>query len=80
MSTIDPIEFGRVIGHLEAIRHEMKELKERTVWRLDNPEGRVERLEKSDTSQSLYIKIVEKGMWGVLGTAGVLALKASGMV
>lgn len=78
--SVDPIEFGRVIGHLEAIQRELKDLKERTVWRLDNLEGRVEKLEKADLGQSVYIKIVEKGMWGVLGAVGYLGLKALGVV
>ena len=80
MSQVDPTEFGRVVGHLEALRSEIKELKERVIWRLDNLEARVESLEKSDNFQGLYIKIVEKGMWGVLGAAGVLLLRAIGVV
>jgi len=34
-----PFEFGRLVGHLEAIQRELKELRERTVWRLDNIEA-----------------------------------------
>lgn len=80
MNQVDPTEFGRVVGHLEALRAEIKELKERVIWRLDNLEGRVETLEKSDNSQGLYIKIVEKALWGILGATGVLSLRTLGVV
>lgn len=46
MNGVDPIEFGKVLGALEAIKHEIKELRERTVWRLDDVEGRLEEIEK----------------------------------
>ncbi len=83
MSQVDPIEFGRVIGHLEALHMEIKELKERTVWRLDNVENRVEALEKyraAAETPRLADKLAEKLVWGVLGAVGVVALKSLHLV
>lgn len=74
---VNPIEFGRVIGHLEAIRGELKELKERTVWRLDDIEARVEVLEKYkevDSKPRFADQLAEKIIWAALAALGALIL------
>lgn len=79
---ISPVEFGRVLGHLEGIRSELADLKTRTVWRLDNIEGRVEALESyrsADERPRLADKLADKVIWGVLGAVGVGALKLLGV-
>lgn len=53
--TIDPIEFGRLIATLEALRGEVRELKDRSIWRLDNLEGRIEALERKDAAQTVVV-------------------------
>lgn len=66
---INPIEFGRVIGHLESIQQQLKELKDRTVWRLDDIERRVETLEKYkevDEKPRLADKMAERAVWAAL--------------
>lgn len=72
--SIDPVEFGRVIGHLEAIERELADLKSRTIWRLDNLEMRVEKLETTDVDAAPAISLVKKGAWGFLSLAGAAAV------
>lgn len=75
--SVNPIEFGRVIGHLEAIQRELKDLKDRTVWRLDDIEKRVEVLEKYkevDEKPRLADKMADKIVWAILATVGATLL------
>lgn len=79
---LDPVAFGRVIGHLEAIRSEVKELRERTVYRLDDMELRVEVLEKLGEAHKvpkLADKLADKLVWGGLGALGIFVLKSAGV-
>lgn len=75
MTVVSPIEFGRVVGYLEAMRSEIKELKDRAIWRLDNLEGRVESLEKSSADQGFARRFVDKLVWAIVG-AGLLGITA----
>jgi len=78
ITTISPIEFGRVLGHLEGIRSELVDLKSRTVSRMDNLESRVGHLENyraKDETPTLADSLVDKLVWGVLGAVGFLILK-----
>ena len=52
MSEISAVEFGRVLGHLEAIQAEIRDLKTRTMFRLDDLESRVETIEKHSAERS----------------------------
>lgn len=81
--TVSPIEFGRVLGHLEGIRSELTDLKTRTVWRLDNIESRVEALESHRTVAErprLADTMADKILWGILGAMGVGVLKLLGVL
>lgn len=72
-----PFEFGRLVGHLEAIQRELKELKDRTIWRLDDIERRVETLEKYkevDEKPRLADKMADKIVWALLAAAGMALL------
>lgn len=82
MSDINPVEFGRVIGHLEAIQSELRDLKTRTVWRLDNLEGRVEMLETKGAEQAPYWRLIERAIVVLvaLGTAAWAGGKFFGVV
>lgn len=74
---ISPVEFGRVLGHLEGIRSELTDLKARTVWRLDDIEGRVESLERYrsvDERPRLADKLADKVVWGLLAAVGTAIL------
>lgn len=78
---ISPVEFGRVLGHLEGIRSELTDLKSRTVWRLDDIEARVEHLERYkvvDEKPRLADKLADKLVWGVLGALGAVLIKIFG--
>lgn len=75
MSGVDPVEFGRVIGLLEAIRTEVQDLKTRHVWRLDNLETRVETLEQGSASKKPYWVFIEKGILVLVGVGLTVAMK-----
>ena len=66
---VNPVEFGRVIGHLESLHKEIRELKERTIYRLDNLEDRVEIVEQEQASKKFLNDIVYKGILGLLTSA-----------
>lgn len=71
--TIDPVEFGRLLATLENIRAELRELKERTVWRLDRLEERVEKLEVAQPQTVSWGKWVERAiLFLVAAGCGVL--------
>ncbi len=53
---------------------------ERLVFRLDDAEARIEKLEQFTARNGLWVTFVEKAIWGVLGAAGVIALKAAGLI
>lgn len=62
----DPVtsaELGRLSGLMEALIHEVREFKERAVWRLDNAEDRIERLEHrkdhTETVNRLHQRVEE---------------------
>ncbi len=69
MSDIDPVEFGRVIGHLEAIQSELQDIKARTMWRLDNLETRIEKIEATAPSVK---------RWGRWVDIAIMALTVAG--
>lgn len=78
-SHIDPVEFGRIIGHLESIEGELRDLKARTTWRLDNLETRIETLEKADSQAAPWRKLVERAFVALAGIgAGVTGYKFLG--
>lgn len=70
---ISAVEFGRVLGHLEAIQADLRELKTRTVFRLDNLEDRMEVVEQRLAERTFPNKIVDRLIAAVLG-AGAAAL------
>lgn len=52
----------------------------RTTERLDRLEVRTDELEATTSRASPWVAVVEKMVWGVLGAAGVMALRAAGLV
>ena len=60
------VAWGRMLERLDSIKTELRELKERLVWRIDNLEGRVEELEKADAGLKPYAKIIERAVWALL--------------
>jgi len=69
---ISPIEFGRLLGLVEALRNDVSEMKTRHLWRLDDLEQRVETIEKADSAESFPRSVWHKAIWGVIG-AGLSA-------
>jgi hypothetical protein len=69
------VQFGRLLGIMEMVRAELAELKQRFVFRIDNLESRVEKLEVGHAAESVYVKVVEKATWAVLGGAIAVAAR-----
>lgn len=70
---VSPVEFGRVLGHLESIQGEIRDLKSRVTFRVDNLEDRVEKLEREAAGSNVYMQVVEKLTWGlIVAGAGVV--------
>lgn len=67
-----------VLGRLLAITTEINEKVSRLVWRVDDLEGRVEALEKTDASQELRRSLIDKGLWALVGL-GVYAFVNGGI-
>ena len=71
---INPVEFGRVLGHLESIEKQIFDLKERTVWRLDNLEGRVEIIEHERATTKDWGKWVEWAIKALVAIGGLVLI------
>ncbi|MDY0087131.1 MAG: hypothetical protein RBS78_01035 [Coriobacteriia bacterium] len=71
-TSVSPVEFGRVLGHLEAIQSELRDMKTRTIWRLDNLEDRVEKLETGSAARAPYWTMIERAT-PILLTLGLIA-------
>lgn len=48
--------------------------------RMDSLEVRLEKLEQVVNTSRPWVAVLEKAVWGVLGAAGILGLKAAGML
>ncbi len=68
------------LGKLLATCSQIDQKVERLVFRLDDAEQRIEKLEQFTARNGLWVTFVEKAIWGVLGAAGILALKSAGML
>lgn len=66
--SIDPITFGRVLQSLDDIKGELREIKTRHVFRMDNLEERVEVLEQAQPANENRNKWVD---WAVAGFVGL---------
>lgn len=72
--SISPIEFGRMLGLLEGMTRELRELKEQTIVRMANVEARLTTVEQSIDRRQPYMTLLEKGTWALI----VLGLAAFG--
>ena len=80
VNEISPVEFGKMMGHLEAIRAELREIKDRHVWRLDDLEKRVEGLENKHSKGTTWRAIGDRTIFVVVGAILISALKMIGIV
>ena len=71
MEQIDPIEFGKALAYLEAIKAELQDLKTRVVFRLDNLEARLEIVESHIASSKPFTDWLQKIVFGLAITATV---------
>lgn len=77
---INPMEFGRALAALDEINRRLDKLENRVVFRLDNLEDRVEKLEQARASRKFSESAWDRLVWGLIGAgliAGVFGLAAS---
>lgn len=73
---VSALEFGRMLGLMEAMRKEVSDLKERMVWRTDNLETRIELLEKAHAKNGIWYIVGEKLLYTILGgVVGAIMIK-----
>ena len=77
--SINAVAFGRVLGTLTHIEREIKELKDRVVYRLDSIETRVEILEKADTTQQIITAWTIRSLFALVGGTVVYILRHLGV-
>lgn len=67
---------GSISAQLQAIENVLS----RQTLRIDDLERRTEVLEMGVGRSGLWVSFIEKAVWGILGAAGVFAMKAMGVV
>lgn len=67
---------GSISAQLSAIDNSLS----RVSSRIESVERRTDVLEEKTSRQGLWSSFVEKAVWGVLGAAGIMGLKASGLI
>lgn len=70
---MDPVEFGKLLGKLDAIEKKLDALEERSVSRLDDLEDRVEVLEKTDASRTFSRTAWDRFVWTLIGGGFIAA-------
>lgn len=79
MNEVSAVEFGRVLGRLESLSEQIAKMEERIVWRQDDLERRVERLENSTSGVKPLLSIWTKVVAGVITAAITAAFVAKTM-
>lgn len=73
LGAISDVEWGRILASLEEINRRLDRLEDRTIYRLDNLEDRVEILEVAKASRKFSESAWDRAVWGFVG-AGLVAL------
>lgn len=72
------VEYGRIMQKLEDMQRQLDNLSTRFVFRLDDLEQRVEKLEVNTASRGWSHQVIEKGVWAAAGAVAIALMKVVG--